>query len=671
MKLVSCYVSSFGKLKDFSYDFTGGLNTVKEDNGWGKSTLATFTKAMFYGLDGSAKRTISENERKKYKPWNSTETFGGSINFEWGGKEFKIERFFGNKETDDTLRLYDVKTGKSFTNTEDLGKRIFEIDEEGFLSTTYFSQKDFEIKSNTSITAKFNSLCEADDADSFDSALSKITQKAKTYKYSGDRGLINDCKRELRSVSEEIERAGHASNTAKILKNEVAEISGEVEELKKQSSELAEQVAAAGRAEAVAVKRARLNELLKEKDTLIKEKLNVDSVLNGKLPTDSEITAYTGFADELVKVSSNAKLISDELSVMQGKETPTNKGFSKRQTIASIAICLLFFIEGISTIWFNLVLGIVGFALFLITAVLILVAFSSKSSVKPNNEFAQLAEMRKTRLNEYRELENDYISKLNAFLSSYSIPVGLDYRSSVLYVKSAADKYIELTEKLQSVEKMIDAFNGDPTINENSVGVGDVMRLKAQLFDVQNAYTKKAGILASKLASVKAYEELADKQFELESKKLELEEKLEQYKVEHDTLIKTAEFLKKADENLKVKYRAPLQDSLNKYLKLIAGGEISAIIDIDLNVTIEEKFGEKHTDYYSKGYQNLFEICKRFALTDVLFTGEKPFIILDDPFFNLDDKKVKSAVTLIEKLSEEYQILYFICHESRRPDNAV
>ena len=154
MKLVSCYVSSFGKLKDFSYDFTGGLNTVKEDNGWGKSTLATFTKAMFYGLDGSAKRTISENERKKYKPWNSTETFGGSINFEWGGKEFKIERFFGNKETDDTLRLYDVKTGKSFTNTEDLGKRIFEIDEEGFLSTTYFSQKDFEIKSNTSITAK-------------------------------------------------------------------------------------------------------------------------------------------------------------------------------------------------------------------------------------------------------------------------------------------------------------------------------------------------------------------------------------------------------------------------------------------------------------------------------------------------------------------------------------
>ena len=51
MKLINCYISSFGKLQDFSYDFSSGLNTVIEDNGWGKSTFATFIKAMFYGLN--------------------------------------------------------------------------------------------------------------------------------------------------------------------------------------------------------------------------------------------------------------------------------------------------------------------------------------------------------------------------------------------------------------------------------------------------------------------------------------------------------------------------------------------------------------------------------------------------------------------------------------------
>ena len=49
----------------------------------------------------------------------------------------------------------------------------------------------------------------------------------------------------------------------------------------------------------------------------------------------------------------------------------------------------------------------------------------------------------------------------------------------------------------------------------------------------------------------------------------------------------------------------------------------------------------------------MFEICKRFALTDVLFAEEKPFMILDDPFYNLDDEKVKNSLELVEKLSKD------------------
>ena len=64
MQLKKCYVSSFGKLLDFTYDFSQGVNSIKEDNGWGKSTLATFIKAMFYGLS-SSKKNVAENERLK------------------------------------------------------------------------------------------------------------------------------------------------------------------------------------------------------------------------------------------------------------------------------------------------------------------------------------------------------------------------------------------------------------------------------------------------------------------------------------------------------------------------------------------------------------------------------------------------------------------------------
>ena len=60
MKLINCHIYAFGNLKDFSYDFSGGLNTIKEENGWGKSTFAYFIKAMFYGME--AKRNTKTFE---------------------------------------------------------------------------------------------------------------------------------------------------------------------------------------------------------------------------------------------------------------------------------------------------------------------------------------------------------------------------------------------------------------------------------------------------------------------------------------------------------------------------------------------------------------------------------------------------------------------------------
>ena len=66
MKLISCHIENFGKLHDWSHDFTSGSNVFCEDNGWGKSTLASFIKVMFYGFSGDGKHSDTENERHHY-----------------------------------------------------------------------------------------------------------------------------------------------------------------------------------------------------------------------------------------------------------------------------------------------------------------------------------------------------------------------------------------------------------------------------------------------------------------------------------------------------------------------------------------------------------------------------------------------------------------------------
>ena len=62
MKLIECYISSFGKLKDYKLSFDNNLTVINRENAYGKTTLSIFIKSMFYGLD-EAKRDVDKNTR--------------------------------------------------------------------------------------------------------------------------------------------------------------------------------------------------------------------------------------------------------------------------------------------------------------------------------------------------------------------------------------------------------------------------------------------------------------------------------------------------------------------------------------------------------------------------------------------------------------------------------
>ena len=76
------------------------------------------------------KRSLDENERKKYTPWQKG-VFGGSLDFEFEGKKYRIERFFGDKEKDDTVKVYDLDYGCEYSGFgENIGLILFGIDAE-------------------------------------------------------------------------------------------------------------------------------------------------------------------------------------------------------------------------------------------------------------------------------------------------------------------------------------------------------------------------------------------------------------------------------------------------------------------------------------------------------------------------------------------------------------
>ncbi|MBE5734747.1 MAG: hypothetical protein E7347_06890 [Clostridiales bacterium] len=670
MKLIKCHVTAFGKLKDFSYDFSSGLNTVKQDNGWGKSTFATFIKAMFYGLNDS-KRSVAENERVKFRPWNSTEKFGGFVEFEWGGKQFKLERFFGLKESEDTVRLFDVQTGKEFSNTQNLGKRIFEIDEEGFLSTTYFSQKDFEIKSNTSLTAKFNAVCEVQDTDLFDKALSSVDEKIKSYKYRGDKGLIPDAKRAIFAIDEQIRRAENSVATLKNLKDEADVLQNEINGLQQKSKQLTDQLTIAGKAEAVAVKKQAYDKLTLQKKKLIEDKETAEQVIRDNFSLKNQTSDIERKISTLIGVNAQRDAVKEELA-----KYSENKPFENKKTFTAIdytvwgvtAISLIAFIVAVILGGFNLpsILFLSAFVLGVIATVARI--FSVKFNKKNAN--AQYVDIINQKNADLERLNNQALAierEIDEFISKFDLGEKFDRQTSLRYISKIFDVYSDIEARILEADRELDLMKNDVKDFENYNGEqGDVNLIEQQLKQTDAKFEKLTKEIADKKSSIRIYEDIASSFAELESKKAELIDKVDQYEKEKEVFELTSKFLKQADENLKVRYKAPLQNSLKKYFNLVVSGDKDVNIDVDLKVTVNEESGQKSVDYYSKGYQNLFEICKRFALTDVLFTGEKPFIILDDPFYNLDDQKLVSAINLIKKLSNEYQILYLVCHDSRR-----
>ncbi|MDD4275517.1 MAG: hypothetical protein PHO33_00855, partial [Clostridia bacterium] len=270
--------------------------------------------------------------------------------------------------------------------------------------------------------------------------------------------------------------------------------------------------------------------------------------------------------------------------------------------------------------------------------------------------------------NHIAELKKDIINteqQITAYLSNFNTNNKINYQDSYYELKTALENSFKYNQQLLTQEQKITEFKKGKIFNDLPINF-DINTLQKQEKNMQNDISilrdecTKTNVLISKL------EEELDNINLLESKKEMLIQEKERLSNELNIIKETAKLLVEANEDLSARYLEPMKQSVQKYLKLITKLPID---NLHLNTNLEIKFTEfgqeRELDYYSRGYKNIFELCIRLALIDTLFKKEKPWIILDDPFVNLDDEKAVSAMDLIKTVSKEYQIVYFVCHESR------
>lgn len=212
MKLISYHIENYGKIHNADGTFEGGLTEFCEKNGFGKTTMASFIRAMFYGLPSYTTKTKNFDDRQHFYPFEGGK-FGGNITFEMRGSVYKIERFFGKKSNrDDELKVY--RDGMPYTGFgEDIGKEVFGLDEESFKKTIFITAEEIEIESTHSINEKLNRDVQGGDDGDFEEAIERLEKAKKLLKAGrGNNDLLSEKKAEIFDLNARIKNLNDMSD---------------------------------------------------------------------------------------------------------------------------------------------------------------------------------------------------------------------------------------------------------------------------------------------------------------------------------------------------------------------------------------------------------------------------------------------------------------------------
>lgn len=241
MRLNKIYISAFGGLKDFTLELGNGLNIIYGNNEDGKSTVAAFIKAMFYGT-GRNTQNLAGSLRQKYTPWDGS-VMAGRIYFEDKGKNYCLEREFRKSDSTDRVLLTDLDSGKQISISDNVGQQFFGVSAAAFERSLFIGTGDF-IKDDTAageINSKLSNIALTGSEDIsykeiqkriFDKRAKIISKNGKSGSYNEDLRILNELNARLTKADEDARTKSHLNDAALSKRSEYETLYKKYAELK-------------------------------------------------------------------------------------------------------------------------------------------------------------------------------------------------------------------------------------------------------------------------------------------------------------------------------------------------------------------------------------------------------------------------------------------------------
>ena len=225
-----------------------------------------------------------------------------------------------------------------------------------------------------------------------------------------------------------------------------------------------------------------------------------------------------------------------------------------------------------------------------------------------------------------------------------------------------------LCEELENAKNALDDFlkeNGDVgPAQQNALPEAEVLEqqerlTQARLDELEQELQQARAQRRSLQASVECIPEWEDRLTALEDDLREAERKC-------DLTDRTMALLEKAKDALANSYMDKIEQGFRSYTQQLFPRQLgSVMVDKDLQPHIDVRGAAREVESFSAGLADSILLCMRLALVDALFGEETPFLILDDPFVNLDDEHTRRALAMLQEMAETHQILYLVCNTGR------
>lgn len=759
MKLCSLYIENFGCLSGFSLDFEDGLTAINQPNGFGKTTLAEFIRAMFYGFPRKTK-TLEKSKRQKYTPWGGG-TFGGNLVFEHAGQRYRIERTFGTTPKTDTFTLIDLATDrKSNRFSAEIGTELFGLDSDSFERSVYLPQAQEENLATAAIQAKLTDLVEdSSDVGNYDKALALLRAKRSALiPYRGSGGTAAEAAAKITGLQLQLEQAQHRHEQWKEVRCAADRTLYEQENTKRELVQIEQKLAAASETAALMVQRDRYAQLHREYEQVNVRCRTIKNDYPAGFPTQSELTEAEARTDKLAALENQIASCDvqgylpsreeldtchrscEEYAAQQQKlraaESALTEQMQKEREFLSMPVERTGAAPMV-TAWIVFALGIgIGTALMLMKQLLsggialgagvvaMLVAFALMfrrkkylrtqamqkkqesdrriadaqqnialmrqnctrysteitqffatcgMDIPPQNFPAGLAQLEHRvqisgQTGQWEAERAQLRAELDAFFTAYrqlpdsGMRVHLrQMRDDLRQIQTLTMQQQELADELAQMKQKYPDIS---TIPETAAV--DMLPLRQEEQRLRDAYTKQTETLLQQKQEIQYLRSQAEQIPALQEELARLQNQLAADRENVRILDATMDFLQQARERLSTSYMDTIRSRFGWYMMQLEHltGE-KYLIDTDFQVFPERLGQARELAYFSAGQTDLVMLCMRLALVDALFKAEDMFVILDDPFVNLDDANTAKARKLLRDLAAKRQILYLTCNSSR------